>query len=112
MMCIAYIIAGNEEEAEKISDHLLEKRLVACVNSFPVKSKYWWQGKLESDTEVAMIAKTRDELVDELIREVRAVHSYDVPAIDIIPLKPGYRELEDWLVSETSVEKQGRTTSK
>jgi len=62
MYCLAYILAADEAEADKLCEHLLKKKLVACVNSFPVRSRYWWQGKIESAGEIAMIAKTRDEL--------------------------------------------------
>ena len=57
MNCLVYILASDESEADKIIEQLLAKHLVACVNYFPVKSKYWWEGKLEEDTEVALIAK-------------------------------------------------------
>lgn len=102
MKCLAYITASNEEEAEKISAHLLQKRLVACVNYFPIKSSYWWNGKIENDSEYALICKSREDLAEQLISEVRQVHSYDVPVIDIIPVGKGYKELDDWLIKETT----------
>jgi periplasmic divalent cation tolerance protein len=101
MMCLVYIIAADEAEADKLMEHLLKERLVACVNYFPVKSKYWWKGKLETDTEVAMLAKTKEELADKVIEEVRKLHSYDVPAIDVIPISSSYQELSDWVDEET-----------
>ena len=104
MMRLVYIIAGNEEEADKITDHLLEQRLVACVNSFPVKSKYWWEGKLETDNEVAMIAKTRAELTEKVIEEVKKLHSYDVPAIDVLEVESCNKDMIPWVEEETRQE--------
>lgn len=101
MNCLVYIVAGTQEEADKIIEHLLSKHLVACVNYFPISSKFWWEGKLDEADEVAMIAKSRMELRDEIIKEVRAVHSYDVPAIDFIPITESYPELDQWLAAET-----------
>jgi periplasmic divalent cation tolerance protein len=96
------MVAGSEEEAEKVTDHLLERKLVACVNYFPIKSKYWWKGKIENDSEVAMIAKSRTELADEVITEVKKIHSYEVPVVDIIPINKCYKELDSWLLLETT----------
>lgn len=102
MICIVYILAANEEEADKITKKLLEKRLVACVNSFPVKSQYWWKGKLETDNEIAMLAKTREELTEQIISLVKELHSYEVPAIDVLPVSSSHKDLIDWVNDETS----------
>ena len=102
MNCLVYILASDQSEADKIIECLLSKHLAACVNYFPVRSKYWWEGKLEDDSEVALIAKSREELKDEIISEVKSIHSYDVPAIDFIPISSSYKELDNWLTAETS----------
>src|SRR3989344_3715243 len=44
---IAYITHKNIEEARKIGEHLLKKKIVACVNYFPIDSAYWWKGKIK-----------------------------------------------------------------
>ena len=50
-----YITNPTQKEAEKIAKHLLKKRLVACVNFFPVKSFYWWEGEILSEKEFGLI---------------------------------------------------------
>jgi len=45
-----YITAPSLDEAEKIARRLLEKKIAACVNIFPIKSFFWWEGKIESAT--------------------------------------------------------------
>lgn len=73
------------EEADKITDHLLEKKLIACVNIVPgVKSKYFWEGKLCTDQETILFMETKKELKDKVMAELRSVHSYTVPKIVII----------------------------
>jgi periplasmic divalent cation tolerance protein len=104
MMCLVYIVAADEAEAEKLSESLLNKRLVACVNSFPVKSRYWWKGKIETGSEIAMLAKTREELTDKIIEEVRKIHSYEVPVIDVLTVSSSYKDVIDWLNLETRQE--------
>ena len=57
-MTLIYITCKDEEEAVKISKHLLEKRLIACSNMHPIRSMYWWQGKIQDEKEFVIIAKT------------------------------------------------------
>ncbi len=92
-----YITASSKEEAEKIAKHLLEKKLAACVNIFPIESYFWWEGKIEKADEYAMIVKTRAEKFAELRDEVKKVHSYSVPCICAIPIERGLKEFLDWI---------------
>ena len=78
-MSLVYITCRDNSEAEKISRHLLERRLIACANIFPVKSLYWWDGRIVDENEVVIFAKAVDyEAVKE---EVKKIHSYSVPCI-------------------------------
>ena len=48
--------------AERITQHLLQRKLAACVNVLPVvQSHYVWQGKLEHSTEIPLLIKARKE---------------------------------------------------
>ena len=44
-----YTTAGSEEEAQKMAMHLLEAKLVTCVNHFPIKASYLWEGKIKKN---------------------------------------------------------------
>ena len=100
--CMIYITAPGMEEAEKISRALLEEKLVACVNILDgMKSMYWWQGKIESASEVVLIAKTRESLVDRAIEKVKSLHSYDCPCIVSLPIQKGNKDFLEWLDQET-----------
>lgn len=58
-----FVTAPSTEEAQRIAQLLLERRLVACVNMLPqVQSMYLWQGKLETAQEVLMMIKVRKSL--------------------------------------------------
>ncbi|AAB89277.1 MULTISPECIES: divalent-cation tolerance protein CutA [Archaeoglobus] len=92
-----YITAPSLEEAERIAKRLLEKKLAACVNIFPIKSFFWWEGKIEAATEFAMIVKTRSEKFAEVRDEVKAMHSYTTPCICAIPIERGLKEFLDWI---------------
>ncbi len=97
---VCYITASDEKEAEKIADMLLEKRLIACANMFPVKSRYWWKGKIAKSREFLLLCKTQMNKSEEIIKEVKKIHSYDVPCINFIPTGKGSPDFLKWVDKE------------
>ena len=102
---IAYITNPNNETAEKIVSHLVENRIIACGNIFPIKSIYWWKGKVEKENEVVAIVKTTNEKWELLKEEVKKMHPYDVPCIVKIDAEAN-EEYEKWIEEETQNKKQ------
>ena len=100
---VVFVTASSEEEADKISSLLLEKRTAACVNVIPrIKSRFWWQGKLDSAQESLLIIKTRAALMPQLTDIVKKAHSYTVPEIVALPIVAGDKDYLDWVDQETS----------
>ena len=97
-----YIIAADAAEAERIAHALVEERLAACVNVLgPVSSIYRWKGEVERATEIALIAKSRRDLFDRLATRIRALHSYETPAIVAWPIVAGDAAYLTWIAAET-----------
>lgn len=88
-------------ESAKIARSLIDRGLVACVNMVPVRSWYMWKGGFCDDEEHLLIAKTRAERADEVIREIRALHPYEVPEIIALPVEAGYLPYLAWVHAET-----------
>jgi periplasmic divalent cation tolerance protein len=89
---------GSEEEAERISAALVERRLAACAQVIgPVSSRYRWQGKLEHEREWLCLAKTAASRYDELEAAIRELHSYEEPEIVATPIVAGSAGYLGWL---------------
>ena len=96
-------------EAEKAGRAIVEKRLAACVNILPgMISHYWWEGKIERAEEAVMLVKTRASLAEAVRQEVKAQHSYAVPAIMVLPVENVDRDYHAWIVQETSQKRHAR----
>jgi len=97
-----YITAGSKDEAMTIARKLVSSRLASCANIVdPVHSLYWWNGKIQEDLEAIIIAKTRQDRVDDLIRGVKSMHSYDCPCIVTLPILEGHTPFLEWVARET-----------
>ncbi|MFO0753602.1 MAG: divalent-cation tolerance protein CutA [Thermodesulfovibrionales bacterium] len=102
---VVYITAPGEEEAVKIARTLVEERLAACVNLVKgIRSLYRWEGKIEDDSEVLMIAKTRRELFASLQQRVKELHPYSVPELIALPIVGGSPDYLCWLHDATKGE--------
>lgn len=97
------ITAPDEKEARRISNTLVEEKLIACANRFPVNSIYTWQGKIEDEAEVMLLCKTREDRLDAVISRVKELHSYDVPEIIAIPIIGGSKDYLDWVDNNTKI---------
>ena len=99
-----YITAKDEAEAQKLGRILVEERLIACANYFPIKSIYRWKGQIEESAEVAIIAKTRADLVDRLIERVKQLHSYEVPCVVSWIIEKGNQDYLKWIEESTEMD--------
>ena len=99
---IIYVTHENKQEAQKISDYLLNRKLIACSNLIPIEACYWWQGKIDSSNEIVSILKTRTEHWDKVKSEIEKIHPYDVPCIIKIEVEAN-KVYEEWIREETNL---------
>ena len=103
MYSLIYITTSEVLESKKIAKTLLEERLVACTNIIPkITSMYLWKGELEADNESILIAKTREDKVDQVMERVKELHSYETPCILQLEVKKGSEEYLQWMENELS----------
>ena len=99
---VVFITAPDEDESAKIARALVEARLAGCVNIIKdIRSIYSWQGKIEDEKEVLMVAKTQKPLFDSLMKRVKELHSYTVPEIIALPIIQGSEDYLKWLKEVT-----------
>ncbi|MBW1695956.1 MAG: divalent-cation tolerance protein CutA [Deltaproteobacteria bacterium] len=93
-----YITVGSMQEAEVIGKALVESKLAACVNIIDkMSSIYMWQGKLQQDNEVIVIAKTVEAKIPQIVDRVKSLHSYECPCIVSLPVSGGNQAFLDWI---------------
>lgn len=97
---VVFMTAANGEEAARLADMLVGAHLAACVQILPeMESVYRWQGKIERQSEILLLAKTTQGKFAELEREVRALHSYDTPEIIAVPVSEASPPYLKWLLA-------------
>ncbi|HOJ43034.1 MAG TPA: divalent-cation tolerance protein CutA [Syntrophorhabdaceae bacterium] len=97
-----YTTSDKIEVAETISERLINERLAACVQVLgPIKSIYWWQGKIETSNEWICIIKSKKGLYKQIEDTIKSLHHYDVPEIIAVPIVMGSEDYLKWVRHET-----------
>ena len=105
-----FITTANSEEAARLAEMLVVERLAACVQILPeIESVYRWQGKIERQREVLLIAKTVASKFAALESKVCALHSYETPEIVAVPLTTGSPPYLAWLSANVAAETQAES---
>jgi len=99
--CIVSTTTDSKENAEAITQSLLQKKLIACVQSSTIDSSYKWQGKIIHAKEIRLQMKTKKSLFPQISDEIEALHTYDVPEIIMVPLLDANDFYLKWIESET-----------
>lgn len=96
---VVLVTCGTLTEARRIARQVVSRRLAACVNIIlsPVESFYTWKGKLEKAREYLLMIKTTARRLVELEKEVKRLHSYDVPEFVALPIAEGSNPYLSWL---------------
>jgi periplasmic divalent cation tolerance protein len=101
MYKVAFVTA-SEQEAPKIAQTLVERKLAACVNLIPIRSIYNWKGKIEDDKENLLIIKTKKDKIDQLKKSIKELHSYEVPELIVFSIEDGLPDYLNWIDMEIS----------
>ncbi len=95
---LVYMTTKDREEAERIATVLVEKKLAACVNILGgCDSLFWWDGTVQKESEIVMLAKTTHACLDNLTETVNRLHSYDVPCVVAVRLAGGNPAFLSWI---------------
>lgn len=94
----AFVTCPNETVAKELARAMVEQKLAACVNILPhVTSIYSWQGKLEEDSEVLLMIKTRSSRIPALAEFIRSAHPYEVAEVVAVPVAQGNPPYLQWV---------------
>jgi periplasmic divalent cation tolerance protein len=88
----------DEAVAGNIAGSLVRERLAACVTRTPgITSTYWWEGQLQTDSEILLLIKTTESAFAKLESRIRALHPAQVPEIIGVSIAAGSEPYLKWL---------------
>ena len=100
----AIISANSKQEANRISDKLTQKKLVAGTLITKGDSRYHWKGDVVEKEYFNISCYTIDSKKERIIENVEDIHSDDVPIIEFTEID-GNQDFLDWI--EGNIADQG-----
>lgn len=95
---VLLLCTAPPDRAEAIAEPLLQEQLVACVNFVgPMRSRYRWQGAIESADEMLLLLKTCRHLLPALRERLSQLHPYEVPELLELPVAGGLPAYLQWV---------------
>ena len=92
------------ERAQAIATALVERKLAACVQISEIESVYSWQGAMQNDKELRLMAKTVADRYDEVETAIREMHTYDLPAIYAFGMREAFAPFAEWVAENSTGE--------
>ena len=99
--CIITTTTDLKKNADALTQMLLEKKLVACVQSSTIQSAYHWEAKIMRSEEILLQLKTKKGLFKTIQKEIEELHSYDLPEIIMLPLEEANPSYLQWIEEVT-----------
>ncbi|MCL2312077.1 MAG: divalent-cation tolerance protein CutA [Firmicutes bacterium] len=88
---------SNKKSAKVIAELLIQKRLAACVQMFPIESIYFWKEKICEDNEIILLIKSKSILFDKISATIKEKHEYETPEIIQVPVTAGLSSYLNWI---------------
>ena len=100
---VVYSTFSRQEEALSVARALVGERLLACANiAGNVLSVYRWEGRVQEEPEVTLVAKTGQASVARAIERIRELHPNRLPCITAWPAAQGFAPFMQWVCGETA----------
>lgn len=91
------------EDAERISEKLVEERAAACVNIVDVGlSVYFWEGKIVKEKERLLVIKTDGLALERTLDLIKRLHPYRIPEIVVLTPEFVNQDYDTWVKDYTS----------
>ena len=94
-------LCDKEEIANRITDTLLEKKLVSGSQISKVHSKWWWNNRLEENDEYKVEFRTKESLLSQVENEIKKIHDYEVPEISYYEINSTNSDFKKWIDENT-----------
>ena len=76
---------ASPQSARSVLRILMQEKIVTCGNIYaPHFSIYPWQGKIQEESETAVLFKAAWEHKDKLLERLRELHPYELPGLILI----------------------------
>jgi periplasmic divalent cation tolerance protein len=97
---------GTLAEAQTMAKTLVERKLAACAQISEIESFYHWNHAIQNEKEFRVLLKTTSEHYPAIELAIKALHSYELPAIHAFALEHIYAAYAAWIDNNITDEQE------
>jgi periplasmic divalent cation tolerance protein len=101
-MIFIYTTCASVDEAKLLGKLIIEKKLGACVDYWPIDSMYIGEDGLKELSQVMMLITTFEPKFEEVNDFMSKHHSYSIPLVAGLDIHRINRSYKEWLTEKTS----------
>ncbi len=98
-MVFVYSTCRDVEEARKLSQLIVERKIAACVSTWPIESCYMWEGAMKCENEYALLIKTNEPKIQDVEDLINQNHAYSMPLIAAVDVRRLNRAYKEWMTT-------------
>jgi len=99
-MVFIYTTCATSEEAKSLGKLIVDKKLGACVDYWPVSSMYNWKGSFKQTSQVMLIVTTLESKLEEVNDLISKNHNYSAPLIAGVDVRRINRAYKEWMTQQ------------
>jgi periplasmic divalent cation tolerance protein len=88
------------EEAEKLGTLIITQKIGACVDFWPIRSCYNWEGGMQCVSQSMLLITTFEAKLDSVTQLIKENHTYSVPLIAGVDVRRINHDYKEWMMNE------------
>lgn len=86
------------DEAKQLGSLIIEKKIAACVDFWPISSCYNWEGSFQYVSQAMILITTFESKIDQVNQIISDNHSYSVPLIAGVDVRRINHTYKEWMM--------------
>jgi periplasmic divalent cation tolerance protein len=99
-----YTTVATLQDARRIAQALVERKLAACAQISQIESFYEWNGVLQNEPEQRILFKTTSDRYAAVESAIRELHPYELPAIHAVSIAQAFSQYAVWVENGSRAE--------
>lgn len=90
------------DEAKELGGLIIEKKIAACVDFWPISSCYKWKGSMKCVSQAMLLITTFESKLESINEIISENHTYSIPLIAGVDIRRINHPYKEWMMDEIS----------
>lgn len=99
-MVFIYTTCESMEEAKKLGGIIIDQKIAACVDFWPISSCFNWKGELKCVEQAMLMITTFEAKIDAVTQLISENHTYSIPLIAGVDVRRINHPYKEWMMGE------------